>query len=266
VRDSQWSLLAIVEPRNLSQAYYLIENDEANIDLKENDALVASCTYDNKENRTINKGQGYLDERCNIYLMYYFNSSNKNNKVQQVCSGNEYLHLERSIPSVDSKSSHNNFEIIEKVEAFNKTHQYAVNERQSSSYTIKLETRDLSTPASLRPWLQISIALLIVTLLVVALVCFICSKCKKNKKKLKLISFGKTFETKYIELSKWVSKDKEKVNNGHSKAGFVRLSQTSDEESKELNKLTFESFDGFEFDSNSESDSEIVITRLNDKY
>jgi hypothetical protein len=263
VRDNQWNLLAI-EEFHARKAFYPIAN-EKNADLKENDALVASCTYINDENRTITKGENYLDEQCSIYLMYYANSSNKS--TQQTCSGNKYPILESSVPLIDSKSSLINLTILEKYEPNNRiqelTHQSAVYERQSSE-SKNVEPRDVSTSTSFRPWLVITIALLIVTLVAIAVIFFVCSRCKNNKKKLKLISFGKTFETKYIELSKWVSKEKDR-NSQACGNGFIRLSQ-SDEETKELNKFTFESFDGFEFDSNSESDSEVVITRLNDKY
>lgn len=94
VRDNEWVKLARGDPQ-WPQAFYPISSALTQIDVKDQDALVASCTYHNDENRQVYAGATHNDEMCNIYLMYYADSTEN---VMDTCSGSAFPQLENIMP------------------------------------------------------------------------------------------------------------------------------------------------------------------------
>ena len=92
VRNHEWVQLAKGDPQ-WPQAFYPLDST---LDLKDGDAVVGRCTYHNDENRYITAGSTHTDEMCNVYLMYYTDTTEG---VQDICYGNTYPALEEIIPS-----------------------------------------------------------------------------------------------------------------------------------------------------------------------
>ena len=91
IRNNSWTQMAKGDPQ-LPQTFYKTDL----FDIKDGDMLVGRCVYHNDENRTVYAGQTHNDEMCNVYLMYYTDDAAR---VQQVCFGSRFPHLERLIPS-----------------------------------------------------------------------------------------------------------------------------------------------------------------------
>lgn len=94
VRDHEWQQVAKGDPQ-WPQAFYPVSSPSSLIDVKDGDALVGVCTYHNDENRNVYAGSTHNDEMCNIYLMYYADSTDG---VMDVCAGSSYPQLETIIP------------------------------------------------------------------------------------------------------------------------------------------------------------------------
>lgn len=94
VRDHEWQQVAKGDPQ-WPQAFYPVSSPNSLIDVKDGDALVGVCTYHNDENRNVYAGSTHNDEMCNIYLMYYADSTDG---VMDVCAGSSYPQLETIIP------------------------------------------------------------------------------------------------------------------------------------------------------------------------
>ncbi len=91
IENHEWSQLALGDPQ-WPQAFY---PTESLIEIKDGNSLVGMCTYHNDEDRYIYAGSTHKDEMCNVYLMYYADSTDD---VMQVCDGNAFPQLENIIP------------------------------------------------------------------------------------------------------------------------------------------------------------------------
>lgn len=94
VRQHEWLQIAKGDPQ-WPQAFYPIQGNTNQIDVKDQDALIGVCTYHNDENRNVYAGGTHNDEMCNIYLMYYADSTDD---VMETCTGSSYPQLEKIIP------------------------------------------------------------------------------------------------------------------------------------------------------------------------
>lgn len=92
VENNEWTQLALGNPQ-WPQAFY---PTDSLIDVKDGNALVGVCTYHNDESRYVYAGATHTDEMCNVYLMYYADSTSD---VMDTCAGNTYPQLESVLPA-----------------------------------------------------------------------------------------------------------------------------------------------------------------------